>query len=451
MYELSGGKHYLPPHLQLLNKCLLKVAFGQIKRLMVTMPPRHGKSTLCSQTFPAWFLGTFPQKRVILASYESNFASSWGRKARDAYTSAYNADWFTRPVRRDVSAQSEWELQNSPGGMITAGVGGAITGYGADLLLIDDPVKNAAEASSETYRDNAWEWYTSTALTRLEPQGGVVLVMTRWHHDDLGGRILSPEYESEDNSEAWTVINIPALAEEDDVLGREPGEALWPERYTVADLKSKESTLGPYHWSALYQQQPIPREGGMFKPEWFDVVESAPKMAKSVRYWDRGATSDGDPSVGVRMGEKDGVFYIEDVRRFQETSGTAETLIVQTAELDGQSVPIFMEQEPGSSGKDVIHHYTKKLSAYGFRGDRVTGSKEQRAIPFSAQCEAGNVKLVRGPWNRGYLDELAQFPRGAHDDQVDASTGAYNKLHSDAQPRAHKTDKRENRHKNFFS
>ena len=177
---------------------------------MVTLPPRHGKSQLISQYFPAWYLGTFPDRRTILTSYEAGFAAGWGRRARDVLEE-FGPEVFEVSVREDSSAADRWDINGHVGGMITAGVGGAITGRGADLLIIDDPVKNSEDAASKTMRDKAWEWYQSTAYTRLEPGGAIILVMTRWNEDDLAGRILK---ESQTGGEKWEVMNLPAIAEE---------------------------------------------------------------------------------------------------------------------------------------------------------------------------------------------------------------------------------------------
>ena len=426
MHSLTNGRMYLPPHLELLNAKLLALAGGHIKRLLVTMPPRHGKSELCSHYLPAWYLGTWPDRHVILASYEADFAVSWGRKARDSFREATAQGIFPGlQIRPDVSAASRWEIAEHGGGMITAGAGGAITGRGGNLFVIDDPFKNAEEANSPAYREKMWGWYVSTAFTRLEPGGSMMLVMTRWNVDDLGGRVV----EFAEDAEPWTVINIPAIAEENDVLGREAGAALWPERYPLSALADIRSTLGSYYWSALYQQSPIMREGALFQPGWFEIVDAVPAEAtRWVRYWDRAASVDGDWTVGVLMCELRGVFYVVDVVRFRGTPGENEQRIRQVAEMDGQRTRQYMEQEPGSSGKDTIATYSRLLAGYSFRGDRVTGSKEARAEPFAAQAEAGNVKLVRAEWNRVYLEEMEQFPHGKHDDQVDGSSGAFGKL-----------------------
>lgn len=425
---LMTGKTQRPPHLALIENLFCEAVAGRIPRLMICLPPRHGKSETCSHWGPTWALTQRPETRIILCSYGADYAATWGRKVRDSILEAHGLGLVAHTVAADLSRASEFEMAGHGGGMVTAGVGGPITGRGADLLLIDDPVKSAEEAASPTYRERSWEWYNATAMTRLEPGGSVVLIQTRWHHDDLAGRILA------EGAEGWHVVNLPALAEEaGDVLGRQPGEALWPARYPAEVLRGIEKARGSYWWSALYQQRPTPREGGFFKQHWFTIIDAAPaEVGQRVRCWDKAATEGGgDWTVGVLMSRTaEGLFIVEDVRRVQESSGAVKTLILQTAALDGQAVQIVMEQEPGSSGKDVIADYRRALAGYTFKGVPATGDKALRADPFASQAEGGNVRLVRGPWNGAFIDELCAFDKGEHDDQVDAASGAFVQLAS---------------------
>jgi predicted phage terminase large subunit-like protein len=392
---------------------------------MVTMPPRHGKSELCSHYFPAWFLGNYPDREVILCSYEADFAASWGRKVRDTLTECQERGVFPVGPRGDVKAANRWQIASHRGGMVTAGAGGAITGRGADLLIIDDPFKNAQDANSETIRESVWAWWQSTASTRLSPGGVVLLVNTRWHLDDLSGRLL--EYEPE----RWQVVNFPAVAEEADVLGRQPGDALWPQHYPLATLREMELVSGSYWWAALYQQRPVTRGGEMFRREWFRIGKPAGHVLARVRYWDRAATAqkgseDPDWTVGALVSRPaDGAYCIEHVERFRGGPLECEQRIRQTAESDGRAVPVWMEQEPGSSGVDTIDNYRRRvLVGYSFRGDRVSGDKESRADLWAAPAEAGLVSVAPGAWNSDFLAEVEQFPRGKKKDQVDAVSGA---------------------------
>lgn len=399
------------------------------------MPPRHGKSELCSHYLPAWFLGTFPSRRVILSSYEADFAARWGRKARGTIE-RYGREFFGVRVSQSSSAANRWDIEGDTGGMDTAGIGGAITGKGADLLIIDDPVKNAEDAASETYRERVWDWWRSTAYTRLEPNGAAIVIQTRWHEDDLTGRILSDSQQA--GAEQWRVVNLPAIADEDDALGRVKGEALWPERFNLETLERYRQQLGNYFWSALYQQSPAPSEGGIFKKEWLPILDWRASrdipgtLKKAVRAWDKAATEGGgDYSAGVLLAEQKGIFYVVDVSRGQWSTRQREDTIAACAAADRnliRSTIIHLEQEPGSSGKDSAAATIRNLVGYDVHAEPSTGDKVTRARPFAAQCAAGNVQLVAGPWNRAFIDELASFPKGKHDDQVDAVAIAFNKL-----------------------
>lgn len=412
-------------HLKVLNNCLCDIAEGHIDRLLVMMPPRHGKSELVSRYTPPWWLARFPDRKVILASYEADFAASWGRRARDVMEDVGHK--FHVRVRQDSHAANRWQLAGREGEMVTAGVGGPITGRGAHLLIIDDPVKNAEEAQSPTMRERAWEWWQSTALTRLEPGGACVVMMTRWHTDDLAGRILAAE------PSRWHVVSLPALAEPGDPLGRKPGQPLWPDRYPAPVLAELRNAMSAYWWQALYQQSPVAREGGMFRRDWLAVVTRAPEKARRARYWDFAATapakgSDPDWTVGCKLAESDGDYWVEDVVRLRGTPGEVERTIHATANRDGPETTIVLEQEPGASGKSMVDYYIRSLAGSTVRGWRPTGSKEVRADPVASQAEAGHVKLVEATWNKELLDELELFPLGVHDDQVDALSGAFHQL-----------------------
>lgn len=398
------------------------MATGRIDRLAVAMPPRHGKSLLISQFFPAWFLLVYPWQRVILCSYEADFASQWGRKVRDVVT-----QWgplFGVHVRADSKAADRWEIATHGGGMQTAGVGGPVLGKGADLLVLDDLTKNAQEALSPTHRAKAWDWLTSTAFTRLEPGGRVVNVQQRWHTEDVTGQLIRSE------PARWDVLTLPALAEGNDPLGREPGEALWPDRYPAKELESRRA-LAPVWFAAQYQQRPIDLEGGFFRGlEKLAVHEVAPtpdQFTRRVRAWDLASTeaqsgADPDYTVGVLMGRhKDGTFWILDVVRERLGPGGVRDLIRQTAAADGPGVQIRVEREGGASGKLAAHDIvTRDLAGYPAASVRTKGSKAERAEPFAAQVEAGNVRMVRTRHAAAVLDEMRAFPTGAHDDIVDA-------------------------------
>lgn len=437
----SRGQWHVARHLSLLDEKLCDLAARKIKRLIVTMPPRHGKSQLCSRYFPAWYLGTHPNDRVILCSYEANFAAEWGGRARDVLDEY--GSLFGVKVRDDSSARDDWKITGREGGMVTAGVGGPITGRGANLLIIDDPVKNAAEAGSPTYRQRVWEWWTSTALTRVEPDGVVLLIMTRWNEDDLAGRLLRQNDDGEDDDERWDVLNLPAIAEDDDQLDRKPGEALWEERWPLAKLKARMKRLGGYVWNALFQQRPSPEEGNVFKRAWFPEsrrIDAAPRSAtRAVRYWDLAATkqqpgTDPDYAVGCLMRTNGDRFWICDVKRLRGSPNDIESTLISTAASDGPDVSVRVEQEPGASSKLYIDSLARRMNRYDLKGIKSSADKVTRARPFAAACEREDVVLVRGEWNEQFVEELCKFPNATHDDQVDAASGAYAELTEDGEP-----------------
>lgn len=406
------------PYLVFLRRELELVSDGKTKRLMVMMPPRHGKTALVTVRWPVWWMERQPGLRVIVAAYNQTLANKFSRMSRRIAEMRLGLSDERRAVE-------EWQTLNKCW-YRAVGVGGGVTGMGADLILIDDPVKSREEAQSSLYRDKVWDWYTNDLYTRLEPGGAIVLVMTRWHEDDLADRILSTDGDN------WRVVRLPALAEQGDLLGRIPGEVLNPERYPVEELQKIRAVLGSWAFEALYQQRPMPAEGGLFKREWFTKFVDVPpaQVHVRVRYWDRAATAgSGDYTAGVRMSKTaDGLIYIEDIVRGQWSTGERDRIIRQCAETDPPGTRIWLEQEPGSSGVDSVQALIRLLSGYSVWADRVTGSKVTRAEPLASQAEAGNVIIVRGLWNAPFLDELIVFPHGKHDDQVDAASGAFAKL-----------------------
>lgn len=433
----SNGRWVHARHLDILDAKLKSLAEGKIKRLIVTMPPRHGKSQLCSRYFPAWYLGSYPDNRIILCSYEAGFAAKWGGEARDALNE--NGHLFGVQVSDETSARDDWKIAGREGGMVTAGAGGPITGRGANLFIIDDPVKNARDANSPTVRQSVWDWWQSTALTRLEPDASALIVLTRWHKHDLAGRLLGedPEDAGESDDERWELLNLPALAEETgDAMGRNIGDALWPERWPAERLEKRKRRLGGYVWGALYQQRPTDPEGNYFKRSWFNVVaaDRVPAITQTVRCWDLAATLEGengneDPDylAGVKIGKgADGKFYVLHVHAARTSAEGVEQTIQQFGHSDGKACAIRIEQEGAASGKIVKNHFQRMMAGWDCRFTGIPrGSKFVRSGPFNAACERGDVPIVAGMWNEPYFEELQAFPNGPHDDRVDASVGAY--------------------------
>ena len=424
----SRGQWQVAAHLDLLAERLLDVAQGKLKRLLIQMPPRHGKSEFASAHFPAWYLGTFPERRVILASYEHDFAASWGAKARDRF-----AEWgpvlWQLWVRRDRQAADDWQIARHEGGMVCAGVGGPIMGRGADLLVIDDPVKSAEEANSETYRERAWDWYRSVAYTRLEPAGTIILIMTRWHEDDLAGRVLA---EAAKTGERWEVIKLPALAEDDDVLGRAEGEPLWPVRYPLRALMEIQESIGPYWWEALYQQRPAPPQGALFKKDWwrFYPLRDLPQQFDEVlQSWDM-AFKDTDSSSYVvgqvwgRVGAR--IFLLDQARERMDFAKTLEAVEALSACWPQATLKLV---EDKANGPAVIS--ALRLKVPGLVPVKPQGGKLSRAQAVLPLVAAGNVWLpmpAEQPWVEQFLAEARSFPVGATDDEIDAMSQALNWL-----------------------
>jgi predicted phage terminase large subunit-like protein len=418
----SKGKWKCPRHLQHLNSKLMDVAAGRIKRLIITEPPRHGKSEFVSKYFPAWYLGLNPDDRVILTSYESGFAASWGRKARDLLLD--NQNLFGIKINQDSSAVQDWNILKRMGGMNTAGVGGPCTGKGAKLFIIDDPVKNSEEAASETIRDKTWDWFKSTAYTRLEPDGAIIIIMTRWHDDDLVGRILK---EQSLGGEKWEILNLPAIAEENDDIGRKKGEALWPERYPIKELERIKKAIGEFWFASMYQQRPVPLSGAIIKREWWKYYSTPPDRKSLRRYiwaWDT-AVKDGeenDYSVGIYIGETENGYYILDVKREKMEYPDLKRAIEQYYRSSRASVIVV---EDKSSGQQIIQEFSRgtKLPIVPTGKDKkgMMPDKVTRALLVTPMIQSGLVYLPENaPWLTEFLDECLKFPKGKHDDQVDA-------------------------------
>lgn len=380
------------------------------------MPPRHGKSELVSKYLPAWFLRYHPDKRVILTSYEADFAAQWGRKAR-TLLEEHGGDIT---VRRDSKAADRWEIEGHSGGMQTAGIRGPITGKGADLLIIDDPVKNDEEARSEVMRERNWEWYTSTARTRLEPNGAVVVIMTRWHEDDLVGRMLA-----DTEGDQWQVIRLPAIAEPGDPLGRREGEALWPERFDEAALDGIRRGMSPYYWNALYQQAPTTRGGNVIKDEWWryadrtqlDVAVNGARLI--VQAWDTAfkTGAENDYSVCTTWADVPTGAYLLGMWR-----GRVEfpELVKVSHNLMDAWHPHAVVIEDKASGQSLVQEL-RRSARVPIVPVEVDKDKIARCYAVTPEIEGGRVFLPRDlPGLKDILAETAAFPNGVHDDIVDS-------------------------------
>lgn len=409
-------------HHRLLLARLQAVADGACDRLLVLMPPGAAKSTYSSVLFPAWFLGMAPEAQIVAACHTEALALHFGRRVRATVAEAAALGTLPCDLARDDRAAGRFATTLG-GSYYATGVRGPITGRRADLAIVDDPVKSHAEAESRTVRDATWDWFRSELLTRLTPQGRAVVVMTRWHRDDLAGRIL-------DGPEPWTCLRLPALAEADDPLGRAPGAPLWPEWENAAALERKRRAVGPRTWAALYQQAPQTDAEALFRADRIPVLDAAPPAVRAVRAWDLAATSategrDPDWTVGLKLGRTEaGLFVVLDVVRLRAGPGVVATTIVDTARSDGKAVAIGLPQDPGQAGKQQVAFLGGMLAGWRVTASPETGSKLVRAGPAAALAEAGTLAVVRASWTDALLDELRGFPGGAKDDQVDALSRA---------------------------
>jgi predicted phage terminase large subunit-like protein len=585
---------------------------GKIKKLMIFMPPRHGKSELVTTRYTAWRLMKDPTLKVILASYAQSLANRFSRNIRNTLAEHFSQNRLRERAassssveeqdiqRRDAETQSqtlqkpapskgnthdsdneplsnpfrpniinsaaEWETGKG-GGIKAVGVGGGITGYGAKLMMIDDPIKSREQAESASYRDKVWHWFNDDMMTRLEPDAGVILIQTRWHEDDLAGRLLKQQ--EEEGTDEWHVINLPAICEgpagtnsgsppyeggvdaasadgvvlspvkmmpafttaqpyvqgktygdivreraasqnrlreraasspgeqntfrrntetrshgpagvasdifvapgeaernpgysnpqdtghrtsdkassmalsgsdfpgsafpaasafniPGDSLGRAPGEALWPERFDIKQLERIKRQMGTYSFEALYQQKPVPTEGGMFKRSWFtnNIVQVPPPNLNWKRGYDLSFTAnpDSDPSATLRVAyDKDGVLYIDGCFRGKLTYPLQRKMLMHYIKTETRTEHGI---ELSANGHAILQDLRQmpELRGKKFRGVKVETNKLTRALPWIALAEEGRVRLVAGRWNEDFITEACAFPHGHHDDQIDAAS-----------------------------
>jgi predicted phage terminase large subunit-like protein len=387
------------------------------------MPPRHAKTETVSVRIGVCWLLDNPTDNVLLTGYNERFARRLGRKARNIADRVLDMD-------RSKQSSDEWSTQQG-GILMTRGVGSPPTGTGFNLIVIDDPIRSREDAESEVYREGLWDWYTDDLYTRSEPGGAIVAVATPWHEDEALERAVASE------PDRWVVVKLPALAIEDDALGRSLGQALWPERYDEDSLIRIREVMaqneGLRSWEALYQQNPTPREGIFFKVSQLQIVDSLPAgLMPGWRCWDMAATQGIGSAftAGVKIcgPDRNGIYYVADVVRGQWLTDERNDVMRQTAAIDGRTVRIRVPVDPGSAGVDTAKALVKALAGYTVKSERVTGSKESRADPFSSQVNAGNVRLLKAPWNAIYIEELRQFPAGKRKDQVDASADSFDEL-----------------------
>lgn len=399
---------------------LKRISGGEVNRLMLFMPPRHGKSELVTVRYAAWRLARDPRTNIIIGSYNQKLANRFSKKIMRLAKQ-------NGRLSKGKHAADEWETMLG-GGVKAVGVGAGITGFGGGLVIIDDPVKSREQADSRTYREKTWDWYKDDIYTRLEPGGAVILIQTRWHDDDLAGRLLK---DMERGGEKWEVIRLPAFAEalqpgENDPLGRNEGDALWPERFDRETLLATKRRLGSRSFASLYQQRPHSEGGAVFKSDWFrNIADKHPDGLRWVRGYDLAATaknsSDHTASFRCAIDRRTGMLYIADGYRKRMEYPAQRRFVIGRMRAEADTMHGI---ELAANGHAIVQDLRREARVIGrpLRGVKVSGDKLMRAEVWAALAEEGKVTLVNGPWIADFLDEICRFTgRGdAHDDQVDA-------------------------------
>lgn len=432
------GRYKHGRHTRAICRRLELLERGIIDKLMLLLPPRHSKSMTASETFPSYFLGKDPVRTVIETSYGDRLAQKFGwlnRKKIDEF----GRELFGIGTEQGNKSKTNWKLDNGIGGMISAGIGGPITGEGAHLLLIDDPVKNRQQAESETYREKVWDEWQNTLLTRTQPDAKIIIIQTRWHEDDLAGRLLKTE------GDEWTVLRIPAICDDptapierelgrDSKTGRVMGEALWPEYgYDELWAAKKKGAVGTYAWESLYQGNPRPKGGGVFKENWWRYWTRLPHDAEVwIQSWDLAFDdTEGSSFVVGQVWTKAGanVYLVDQVRGrwdFVETLRQFEELTRRWPEARAKYV------EAKANGPALKSQLDARIPGI-ILNNPGTESKLSRALAVQPFFEAGNVYLpTAAHFLPVYKDELHNFTGKGLTDQTDTTTQAVRILLGDA-------------------
>lgn len=456
-YEAGWVHHDVAARLEAFSKAVVE---RKSPRLMLLMPPRHGKSEMASIRFPAWHLGHNPGHEIINCGYNMDLPMRFSRRVREIVRDpSYKALFEGCEIDPESQSAEAWNTTMG-GGFTAAGVGGGITGKGAHVLIIDDPIKNQEEADSILTRDSLWDWYWSTAYTRLAPGGGVLIIQTWWNDDDLAGR-LQTAMEQDPNADTFDVVKYPALAEQYEYLHvadnkieryaeplvtvepeykfiRAPGDALHPERYDASMMRNYKLNMPPRVWSALYQQNPVPDEGMYFQKDWLKF-ESQPPLMRNVNVyqaWDfaYGEKNHNDYTVGVTfVQDESNTLHLVDLMRFRGDSYTCAKSVVEFAIKWGgeKSCPLLIGFEDGAIWRGVKSYVLSMMDEMGFYPPyeeiRPLTDKMARARTLQGRFQQGRIWLPEeAPWLRDATTELLRFPAGAHDDIVDALAHAAN-------------------------
>ena len=412
-------------HLEQLAAKLESVERGECKRLIVTMPPRHGKSEMVSLRFPCWYLGRRPESLVVQSGYAESIALLHSRQARDIFVSPECRALFGnvnyRPERAgqetiipERQAVHEWGTKQG-GSYYAVGVGGGLTGRGYNVGIIDDPTKDAEEAGSQLIRDKVWEWYRTVFRTRAHPDAAIIIVMTRWHKDDLAGRLLE-QMRADPTADQWEVLHLPAISE---------SKALWPERYPIEALLNIQSTIGSQAFESLYQGNPTIAEGNIIKREWWKYYTEKPNFNRIIHSWDTAFKTgqSNDYSVCTVWGESDNAYYLLDVWRRKVEFPELKRAVSALYDKDKPRVVLV---EDKASGQSLIQELRRETRA-PILPIKVDRDKASRVYAITPLIEAGKVFIPKNaPWLHSFIEELSSFPTAEHDDQVDSTTQALN-------------------------
>ena len=433
---------------------------GKVSKILLGVPSRHGKSTLISKNFASYFLAHFPNDKIILTAYSQGLASEFGGQVKDVINYYGNLSPYKVKLSTDSKAKNKFKL-NPPyhGQMLAVGAGGSILGFGAGLFIVDDPIKNISDAESQIKQQKLADWFGATAKTRLEKRANglppiMLVIAQRLHLKDLHGiiRETEPTIDAAQGLQilrdggtidpnTWLDLNIPAICDSpNDILGRQIGEVLWKEQRDYDWLMAEKKSMGSYLFNAIYQGQPIEREGNIFKREWFmdertNTIynqispDQLPKDIPQLRYWDFAASGKkGDYTSGLLTGYDGENLYFIDIVYGQYSSNQVLKLFKRTAKKDGKGVLIKIEQEPGASSKLLISRFRneKELKKYHIRADKVKLAKNVRSFDLEAIAEDRRCYFVKGDWNIDLIDQLVAFngKEGNRDDLVDTATGA---------------------------
>tara|TARA_Y100000310_G_scaffold317685_1_gene370823 strand:+ start:4656 stop:5960 length:1305 start_codon:yes stop_codon:yes gene_type:complete len=413
-------------HLQTIAHKLEAVERGEIKRLIVLAPPRHGKSEIISKRFPCWYLGRHPTSFIVQVGYSEAIALVHSRQARDIFVTSEMAQVFPevqyRPERAGQEiiipqrqAAHEWGTQQR-GSYYAVGIGGSLTGRGFDIGIIDDPVKDAEEAGSAVIRDRIWDWYRTVFRTRANPDAAIIVIMTRWHQDDLVGRLLNQSREDR-GSDIWEILSLEAIDN--------AGKALWGTRYPIEVLDRIKASIGSRAFTSLYQGNPVAAEGNIIKREWWKYYKVRSEYTRLVQSWDTAfkAGQANDYSVCTLWGESNSHFDLIDVWRERVEFPEMERAVIAAYDRDKPSVVLI---EDAASGQSLIQTL-KKETRLPIKPVKADKDKVARANAVTPLIEAGRVRLPeRASWLHNFVEEVSAFPSGEHDDQVDTMTQALN-------------------------